>query len=107
MSIINNNNHNNIESPKLRAVIVEHILLSCIHESSICELSFEIQRIFPFPYTTLKKYLFYLTNYELIKYDGQKQAYIIKERGFDILDRIDREKKIAMVNCEGIVIIIE
>ena len=43
MSLTNGNN--DIKSPKLQGSIVEYILLSCINGVSICEISFEMQRI--------------------------------------------------------------
>jgi hypothetical protein len=101
------NRNNNIKSPKLQAFIIEFILLLYINGVSVCELSFEMQTRLPFPYKTLKKYLFYLVNYELLSYDGQKQVYVTEEGGFDLLDKIDREKKIAKVNSYDIVITIE
>ncbi len=50
------NSNYNIKSPKLKAAIVEPILIFCIHGTSICELSFDIQRIISLPYKALKKY---------------------------------------------------
>ncbi len=80
-----------MKSPKLQVAIVEHILISCINESSIYELSFEVQRLFPFPYSALKQYLFYLTDYDLIRYDGQKRAYHIKEKGLKVLYQLKKK----------------
>jgi len=77
MSVTNYNiNNNRKKSPKLQPVIVEPILLYCINATSIYELSLEIQRILPLSYSALKKYLFYLINYELISYDGQKHLLL-------------------------------
>ncbi len=88
-------------------MIVEPILLSCINGVSIYELSLEIQTILPMPLRVLKKYLFYLINYEPVSYDGQKQVYITEKEGFDLLYMISKEKKMTMVNNEDIVITIE
>jgi hypothetical protein len=101
------NNNNNIKSPTLQGFIVEHILLLCINGASICDLLFELQRILPYPYKAIKKYLFYLINYELLSYDGQRKAYVTEEGGFDLLDVINKEKKMAKVNSVDIVITIE
>jgi hypothetical protein len=38
--------------------------------------------------TILKKYLFYLIDYDLLSYNGQKQVYLIKDKGLEILCRI-------------------
>jgi len=99
--------HTNTKSPKLKAVIVEPVLKSCVNGVSICELSLDIQRILPLPYRVLKRYLFYLINYELLSYDGQRQLYTTEEGGLDLLCMINNEKKVAMANSEDIVITIE
>jgi predicted transcriptional regulator len=101
------NSNNNLKSPKLQAAIVEPILLLCTNGLSICELLFEIQRILPLQYKVLKKYLFYLINYELLSYDGQRQIYITEDGGLDLLNRIDEEKRMTMTNTEDIVITLE
>lgn len=100
-------NYDNIKSPKLKAVIVEHILKYCVNGVSICELLCSIQSTLPLEYKTLKKYLFYLINYELVSYDGQKQSYMTEDGGFDLLHMINKEKKMAVENSEDIVITIE
>ncbi len=102
-----NNNIKKIKSPQLQSVIVEPILICCMNGASICELSMGIQRTTPLPYDTLKKYLFFLINYELLSYNGQTKVYLTEDRGFDLLDTINKEKKTSMVNSEDIVITIE
>jgi predicted transcriptional regulator len=106
-SINNNNNSKSIKSPKLQGEIVESILIYCINGISICELSYEIQKVIPLPYKTLKKYLFYLINYELLSYDGQDQIYTTEDGGLDLLDRIGEEKRMTMTNTKDIVITLE
>jgi hypothetical protein len=99
--------YDNTKSPKLKAVIVEHVLISCIEGISICELALKIQIILPLPNRCLKRYLFYLINYELVSYDGQRQLFITEEGGFDLLHMINKEKKMTMANSEDIMITIE
>ena len=82
-------------------------MVYCINGISICELSFEIQRVIPLPYKALKKYLFYLINYELVSYDGQRQIYITEDGELYLLDKIGEEKRITMTNSEDIVITLE
>ena len=95
-----------LKSPKLQAIIVEPILLSCANGTSIYQLKLVLQRLLILnssslsslpsskqSYNTLKKYLFYLINYDLIKYNGQRQIYELRDEGFDFLDWIKREKK--------------
>jgi hypothetical protein len=90
-------NYNNIKSLKLKVVIVESILLSCIVTGSILELLFKIQTVLPLSYEVLKKYLFYLVDFNFISYNGQKQVYITEERELDLLYMIKKEKKMKMV----------
>ncbi|MEJ7642793.1 MAG: hypothetical protein WKF36_11475 [Candidatus Nitrosocosmicus sp.] len=100
--------HSSLKSPKLKAVIVEQVLLSCIKGISIGDLLFEMQRTLPLlSHKTLKKYLFYLINYELVSYNGQRKSYLTEDGGFDLLQMINKEKKMAMVDSEDIVITIE
>jgi hypothetical protein len=73
----------------------------------MCELSLKIERILPFPHRDLERYLFFLINYELVSYDGQRQLFITEEGGFDLLHMINKEKKMTMANSEDIVITIE
>jgi hypothetical protein len=96
-----------MKSPKLKAMIVESILIYCVNGASISELVLEMQRIMPLPYDSLKKYLFYLISYEILSYDGQRQVYVIEDGGYDLLDTINREKRKTMVNSEDIMITIE
>ena len=104
MSIIHNKD---IKSPKLQAVIVEPILIGCIKKITLPEILFDIQRILPLSDTVIKKYLFYLIDYELISYDGQKQMYILEEGGFSLLDMIEREKRQEITNINDITITFE
>jgi hypothetical protein len=105
--ISSNNNIKKIKSPKLQSVIVEPILICCMNGASIYELSIGMQRITPLPYNVLKKYLFFLINYEILSYNGQTKVYLTKGRGYDLLDTINKEKKISIVNNKDIVIAIE
>jgi hypothetical protein len=55
----------------------------------------------------LKIYLFYLIDYDLVSYNGQKQIFSIKDNGYDLLDMIEIEKIEEKSNIEDIVITIE
>lgn len=44
-------------------------------------------------YTTIKNYLFYLMEYEVISYDGQKKIFTILDEGRNLLDKIDKKEK--------------
>jgi hypothetical protein len=47
-------------------------------------------------HTILKKYLFYLIDYDLISYSVQMQVYIIKDRSLELLSRIMMENKTVL-----------
>ena len=97
----------NKNSPKLKAYIIEPILLLCINGISIYELPIEIQRMVPLPCKTLKKYLFYLISYELLSYDGQRQIYMTEDGGLDLLYKIHQEKQNTLAISEDITITLE
>ena len=108
---INNNNFIK-KSPKLKTAIVENILeLLSIKDLTISELLFELQKRLNYlpltSYKSLKKYLVYLVDYELILYDGQRQVYTIEYNGLDLLNWISKEKKSSLANTEDITITIE
>ena len=70
-----NKNKSIMKSPKLKTVIVENILvLLYLKDFTISELLFELQRRLlhysSFSNKSLKKYLVYLVDYDLISYNG-------------------------------------
>jgi hypothetical protein len=97
----------NKRSPKLKASIIEPILILCINGISIYELPIEIQGMSPLPCKTLKKYLFYLVSCELLSYNGQRQIYVTEDGGLDLLYKIHQEKQKTLVTSEDITITIE
>ena len=72
-----------------REDIVEYTLLLCAGEATFDDL---MQLMISASPTVLKEYLFYLIDYELISYNGQKQVYLIKDKGLEILSRIMENK---------------
>jgi hypothetical protein len=105
MKSIENNNH--IKFHTLKGIIVEDILLCCIDYTSILELSFEIQRILPVPFSSIKIYLFYLIDYGFISYNGQKHMLLTEKKGFELLYEFNKKKKVAMVDSEDIDLILK
>ena len=97
----------NKSSPKLKASIIEPLLLLCINGISIYELPTEIQGMSLLPCKTLKKYLFYLVSYELISYNGQRQIFVTEDGGLDLLYKIHKEKENTLTNNEDFTITIE
>jgi hypothetical protein len=72
--------------------IVEYILLLCAGEVTFDDLTHLISS----SPMVLKKYLFYLINYDIISYSGQKQIYLIKDKGLELLSRIMMKNKTVL-----------
>jgi hypothetical protein len=69
--------------------IVEYILLLCLSVATFDDL----MQLMPLSSPELvKKYLFYLIDYDLIFYNGQNQVYVIRDRGIEVLSTIIKEK---------------
>jgi len=62
--------------------ILEYILLLCAEETTFDDL---MQLMILSSPTILKKYLFYLIDYDLISYNGRKRVYCIKDKGLELL----------------------
>ncbi|HEY7079242.1 MAG TPA: hypothetical protein VH500_06040 [Nitrososphaeraceae archaeon] len=73
--------------------ILEYILSLCAREATFDDLM--QLRILSSP-AILKKYLFYLIDYDFISYSGQKQVYLIKDKGLELLSRIVMENKTVL-----------
>ena len=56
---------------------------------------------------TVKRYLFYLVEYGLVLYNGQKRVFTIEDAGFDLLDMIDEEKRRERTDLEDTIITLE
>jgi len=70
--------------------IVKSILLLCLREATFHQLMQVMPLSSP---QLLKKYLFYLIDYDLISYNGQSRVYTIKDVGLEILSRTIKEKR--------------
>ena len=81
--------HNtDIKSPELRAVLVEPILYECSHNQSFYNIASKIFIELGLSPFNLKKYLFYMIDYELISYNGKKQVFVLEDAGNELLNRI-------------------
>ncbi len=100
----NFDNSRHFEAPPLEAAIVEPILEACVSEASIIELTCAAQKLLPTSYSTLKKYLFYLIEFDIVAYRGQKRAYVITYNGLSLLFEIKREK--MMIDSDSTVVLI-
>lgn len=72
------------------AKIIESILESCVNQATILRLMSIAKGL---SYYTLKKYLFYLIDYDFISYQGEKRVYAIKYEGWKLLSMIKRTRK--------------
>jgi predicted transcriptional regulator len=79
---------------RLDVKIVESILEAYANEATILKLLY-IARI---SYHTLKKYLFYLIEYDCISYHGEERVYNIRYEGWKLLSEIKTVKKIMTAN---------
>lgn len=70
---------------------VEMILGSCVKGASLDDLMY----LTGIPYNSLKVQLFYLTEYNMISYIGQKQAFFLTQEGWKLLSAIDETKYLA------------
>ena len=75
--------------------LVESILDACSDEASISDMRNEGAS-----YHTIKKCLFYLIEYGMISYNGEKRVYFIRNEGWKLLSHINAAKK-DMVVTDG------
>ena len=76
----------------LSANLIESILSVCSNEASISEmLNAEAS------YYTIKKCLFYLIEFGMISYNGEKGVYHIRYEGWNLLSHINAAKKEMMI----------
>ncbi|MGA7898674.1 MAG: hypothetical protein WCA39_07395 [Nitrososphaeraceae archaeon] len=73
--------------------ILEYILSLCAREATFDDL---MQLMISSSPAILKKYLFYLIDYDFISYSGQKQVYLIKDKDLELLSRIMMENKTVL-----------
>jgi hypothetical protein len=65
--------------------IVENILILCLTGARYGDFLSWMNGLSP---TILKKYLFYLIDYDFILYNRQKQVYVTKDRGIEYYLRL-------------------
>jgi hypothetical protein len=61
----------------------------------------------PISFRDLKMYLFYMIEYGLVSYDGQKRVFTIEDGGIDLFDMINEEKTKHRTDIDDITIILE
>jgi predicted transcriptional regulator len=72
--------------------LIQSILEACSNETSISEMLNAGAS-----YHTIKKCLFYLIEFGMISYNGEKRVYYIKYEGWNLLSHINAAKKEMMV----------
>lgn len=97
------------QSPELQSNLLEPILLHCIGGCMLSDLVKLIQSmlLMPLSFNTTKQYLYHLINYELVSYDGKRKIFITKNDGLDLLSIIHREKKMAGIKSEDLIITLD
>ena len=76
-------------SLKLQAELVEVILEACANETTFSELGYLLDYAY-LRRDTLKRYLFFLIEYDLISYEGRNRVFVITKKGWDILSTASR-----------------
>jgi predicted transcriptional regulator len=76
-------------SLKLEAELVEVILEACANETTFSELGYLLDYAY-LPRDTLKRYLFFLIEYDLISYNGRNKVLVITKEGWDVLSTASR-----------------
>jgi hypothetical protein len=100
--------HNkDIKSPALQAAVVEAILKLCVNGITMYDLKLKTDSILSLMYDIAKKYLFYLIDYGLVSYNGQKQIFVIEDGGNDLLCMIEKKKRQLTTNINNITITFE
>lgn len=112
MNALRTDGHNS-KSPKLKVVLIEIILLHSIQgfgrsRSDISKLRRDmksaVHHYSSLKSQNLKKYLFYLIEYDLIIYDGVNHLFSIKERGLIFISIIINSRKKHSLNFRNLMI---
>ena len=77
------------KSLKLQADLVEVILEDFANETTFIELSYLLDYAY-LRQDILKRYLFFLIEYDLISYRGCDKIFVITEKGWDVLSTASR-----------------
>ena len=106
-------NGHNSKSPKLKVILIEIILLHSIQgfgRNDIDKCKRDMKPVIDYStlkLQNLKRYLYYLIEYDLILYDGLNDLFTIKERGFMFLSIILNSRKKHSLNFRNLLIVFE
>jgi predicted transcriptional regulator len=104
---MNISNNKDIKLPVLQAAVVEPILKLCVNGITMYDLKLKTDNMWSLMYDIAKKYLFYLIDYGLVSYNGQKQIFVIEDGGNDLLCMIEEKKRYLTTNINSITITFE
>ena len=104
---MNISNNKDIKLPALQAAVVEPILKLCVNGITMYDLKLKTDNMLSLMYDIAKKYLFYLIDYGLVSYNGQKQIFVIEDGGNDLLCMIEEKKRYLTTNINSITITFE
>ncbi|MDQ4073105.1 MAG: hypothetical protein M3162_02240 [Thermoproteota archaeon] len=97
----------NSQSPELQAFIVEPILVACMDDAAMDDIAKEVGKVIPSPFPILKDYLFFLIEYGLVSYNGQKRLFSMDDGGWEMMHLLRRQKRINGIDSKDIVITLE
>ena len=86
----------------MKAVILHPILMSCLEGVTISQLYSIISSIMTIDEEPIKKYLFYMIEFNLITYRGKIKSFFIANDGFNLLLQIESMKSREKINTNQI-----
>lgn len=91
------------DSIYLKTSMVEPILISCIHESSIHDVYTYVQNVCPnTTESETKEHLFYLINGSFVEYNGTNKTYLASQDGILLLDMIYTQNKLKVTDYSNL-----
>ncbi len=91
MKVVKSNKENG-KKITMKAIIIQPILISCFQGITISNLVSTISMVMPIHSDLIKKYLFYMIEYNLLIYNGRKQLFTTSRDGVNLLLQIELMK---------------
>ena len=101
MEVIGSDNENG-KKIIMKAVILQPILVSCFEGVTISHLISTVSSIMPVQNYLVKKYLFYMIEFNLITYSGSLKSFLIAKGGINLLLQIELMKSIERLSTDQI-----
>lgn len=86
----------------MKAAILQPILISCFESITISHLCSIVSNIVPINKDVIKKYLFYMIEFNLITYKGKIKSFLIATDGINLLFQIESMKSREKLNASQI-----